>query len=218
MQSHIDGKTRFAYGFGNASDGIKESAFSVFVIFYYTQVIGISASMAGFAILCALAVDAISDPLIGHWSDKLQTRWGRRHPLMYVSIIPLSLSFYFLFNPPEGIDPDFGFVWLLVFAVSVRLWISFYSIPSNAMIAEITSDYHERTRLVSLRSLFAWGAGIGMSFLAYSFLFTATATYPDGRLSPEAYEICGFINLGSKYRPTSDQVGKADEGAAGLSA
>lgn len=193
MQNQIGSKTRIVYGLGSASNGIMESAFSVFLIFYYTQVIGISASWAGFAILCALAVDAISDPLIGHWSDKFRSRWGRRHPFMYLSVVPLGLSFYFLFNPPEGIDSQFGFAWLLVFAVSVRLWISFYSIPSNAMIAEMTSDYHERTRLVSLRGLFAWGAGIGMSFLAYSFLFNATNGYPDGRLNPTAYESYGFI-------------------------
>lgn len=193
MRNEIDGKTRIAYGLGNASNGIKESAFSVFLIFYYTQVVGISASLAGFAVLCALAVDAISDPLIGYWSDGLRSRWGRRHPFMYASVVPLGLSFYFLFNPPEGIDSQFAFAWLLVFAVSVRLWISFYSIPSNAMIPEMTSNYHERTRLVSLRGLFAWGGGIGMSFLAYSFLFDPTATYPDGRLNPGAYEIYGFI-------------------------
>ncbi len=193
MRNQIDGKTRITYGLGNASNGIKESAFSVFLIFYYTQVVGISASLAGFAVLCSLVVDAISDPLIGHWSDRLRSRWGRRHPFMYASVVPLSLSFYFLFSPPEGIDSQFGFAWLLVFAVSVRLWISFYSIPSNAMIAEMTSNYHERTKLVSLRGLFSWGAGIGMSFLAYSFLFNATADYPDGRLNPTAYEIYGFI-------------------------
>ncbi|MEM1131841.1 MAG: MFS transporter [Pseudomonadota bacterium] len=193
MSGQIGFKTKVVYGFGNASNGIKESAFSSFLIFYYVQVVGVSASLAGFVALCALAVDAISDPVIGHWSDRFRSRWGRRHPFMYASALPLGLSMYFLFSPPEGLEGSAAFLWMLVFAVSVRLWISFYAIPSSAMLAEMTSDYHERTRIVNLRGLFSWSGGIGLSFIAYRILFQPTDAYADGRLNPEAYQTYGLL-------------------------
>jgi len=193
MQKQIDTKTKAIYGFGSFSSGIKESAFGVFLIFFYTQVVGLSGTLAGTAMLCALIFDAISDPLIGHWSDNFHSKWGRRHPFMYIAILPVAISFYCLFNPPLEISTTLTFLWMVVFAVLVRLSITFYVIPSSSMAAEMTSNYHERTQLASFRVLFGWTGSLLMSYLAYNWLFIPSEKFEDGRLDIAAYQIYGLI-------------------------
>ena len=92
---------KVSYGVGQAAEGIKNAAFNVFVFFYYTQVLGLSTVYMGIAIGIALAVDSITDPLIGSLSDNWQGKHGRRHPFIYASILPLGLAFIGLLNPPE---------------------------------------------------------------------------------------------------------------------
>ena len=70
--------TKFLYGTGSIGYGVKDVAFRSFLLLYYNQVVGVRAELVSFAILVALVVDAISDPLVGQWSDTIRTRWGRR--------------------------------------------------------------------------------------------------------------------------------------------
>ena len=62
--------TALLYGVGTVSNGIKDTGFNLFLLFFYTQVAGLSSGLAGTAILCALIIDAVSDPLIGYLSDQ----------------------------------------------------------------------------------------------------------------------------------------------------
>ena len=91
--------TRLSYGVGQLSDGVKQSAFSTFLFFYYNQVLGLSGSLAGSAALLALLVDAITDPMVGQLSDRLQSRWGRRHPFMLAGAVPFGIAIFILFSP-----------------------------------------------------------------------------------------------------------------------
>ena len=62
--------TKTFYGSGAVATGVKDTAFNVFLLFFYTQVVGLSGGLAGIAIFVALLLDAISDPLVGYWSDR----------------------------------------------------------------------------------------------------------------------------------------------------
>ncbi len=94
--------TRLWYGLGQASEGLKNEAYTVFLLFYYTTVVGLSGALAGQAILIALVFDAVTDPLVGAFSDRLETRWGRRHPLLFASALPLPVFFYLTFTRPKA--------------------------------------------------------------------------------------------------------------------
>ena len=76
---------KVSYGIGQAAEGIKTAAFNVFVFFYYTQVLGLPTAYTGIAIGIALAVDSITDPVIGSLSDNWQGTKGRRHPFIFAS-------------------------------------------------------------------------------------------------------------------------------------
>ena len=94
--------TRFFYGFGSVAFGVKDNGFSYFLQFFYTQVVGLPAATVGLAIMFALVIDAFIDPMIGQLSDNTRSRWGRRHPFMYASAIPVAASYLLLWNPPRA--------------------------------------------------------------------------------------------------------------------
>ena len=79
---------RFFYGFGSIAYGVKDIAFRTYLLWYYNYIIGAPPALVSAAIMVALIFDAISDPIIGQISDQLRTRWGRRHPYMFLAVVP----------------------------------------------------------------------------------------------------------------------------------
>ena len=187
--------TKLAYGFGQATNGVKDNGFGFFLLLFYSQVIGVPQPVVGLAILLALAADAVSDPIVGYWSDNFRSRWGRRHPFMYFAILPMSLSYFLLWNPPAGWSDAALFWYILLLAISIRTFLTFFATPSTALAAELTDDYDERSFLFSLRYFFAWTVGNGMTTLMFFVLFPAfvTAAIPDGSFNREAYAVYGII-------------------------
>ena len=146
-------RVRLMFAVGQIPEGAQSTSFGFFLLFFYNQVLGLSGFLTSLAIVVALLVDAVSDPVIGSWSDGLRNRWGRRQPFMYAGAIPFAISFYLLFAPPAGLTEIQTFAWLIVFSVLTRTTQSVYSIPHSSLTAELSPDYQERTLLSSLRSL-----------------------------------------------------------------
>lgn len=187
--------TKIFYGVGSVSEGTKNTVFNVFLLFYYNQVLGLSGTLSGIAIFIALCIDAITDPLVGSISDNFHSRWGRRHPFMYLAALPMAVCFFLLFTPPE-LGQIGLFVWLCTFAVGVRVAMTFYAVPSGAMLPELSPDYDERTSLVSYRLLFGWSGGLTVSVMGYFYFFAPSETFADGRLNPGAYEGFALVCAG----------------------
>ena len=186
--------TRLAYGFGSVAYGVKNNGFDYFLLLFYSQVVGLDARLVGIALTTALVFDAVSDPVVGYWSDNTRSRWGRRHPFMYASAVPVALSYFLLWNPPEL--GETGLFWyLLVCAVSIRTFITAYETPSSALAPELTERYEERSSLLSFRYYFGWTGGNLMSVFMFVLIFPAfvTDTISDGRFNPEAYALYGVI-------------------------
>ncbi len=179
---------KLAHGFGAAAFGVKNNGFDYFLLLFYGTVIGLEPGLVGLAILIALVFDALSDPLVGYWSDNLRSRWGRRHPFMYAAAVPVALSYFLLWNPPDWGQTGL-FLYLTGLAVLIRTFITFYETPSSALIPELTSDYDERTSLQSYRLFFGWSGGNLMSILMFGVLLTG----PLGMRDPDAYATYGII-------------------------
>ena len=79
--------TKLAYGVGALSDSIKTLSFTMFLLFYYTTVLGLSGTLLALAMAVGLVWDAAVDPLIGHMSDRAQASFGRRHSFMLVGAV-----------------------------------------------------------------------------------------------------------------------------------
>jgi glycoside/pentoside/hexuronide:cation symporter, GPH family len=171
--------TKLAYGAGAITYGIKDNGFAVFLLIFYNQVMGLPADLVGLAVMIALIIDAFIDPVIGHLSDRTDTRWGRRHPWIYASIIPVGLSWFLLWHPPQWGQAGM-LAYLIGSAILVRSALALNEVPSLAMLPELTQDYHERTDVIRYRFLFGWLGGLTLLWLAYAVFLAPTAEQPAG--------------------------------------
>ncbi|MDH5673108.1 MAG: MFS transporter [Myxococcales bacterium] len=178
--------SKLSYGIGQVAEGIKNNAFNLLLLFYYVQVLGVPGSWAGGALFIAQAFDAVTDPIAGFVSDGFRSRWGRRHPFMYASALPLSLCFYLLFVPPAGLSQLSLALWLTVMAVLTRGAMTLYHVPHIALGAELTEDYEERSAVVAHRTAFGFIGMLAVVVMVARF-FPAAADGSDGKLIAENY-------------------------------
>lgn len=197
MSASVPVRRKLFYSTGEIAESIKLYTFEIFLFFYYTQVLGLSGSLAGIALFIALWIDAVTDPVIASFSDNIRSRWGRRHPLMLFSVLPAMVSFYLLFSPPLGISALSLFVWLCVFSVLVRVSMTFFYVPYLALGAELSRDFKERTVLVGYRLGFGVLAGMAVVGLGFTVYFQSSEAFPDGQLNGAAYpafaQVCAIL-------------------------
>jgi Na+/melibiose symporter-like transporter len=187
-------RTKLAYGFGSAAVGVAFTGLSGAVLqIYLNQVLGLPALVVGTAIMVSLMADALLDPLIGQWSDKARTRWGRRHPFMYASAAPLAVFFFLLWNAPRGLSPTALVAFTLAMMVLVRCSASLYEIASNALTPELTPDYDERTNLQSYRWFFGIIGAATISLVLNEVFLRTSVRNPLGILNREGYAHFGLL-------------------------
>lgn len=189
--------SRFYQALGALPDTYKNFAFNTFLLFYYNQVLDLPASMASLAITGALVVDAVTDPLVGAWSDRFRHRLGRRHPFMFASALPLALSLYLVFSPPAALTGTGLTLWLLAFAISVRASMTLFAVPWNALFAEFSDDYAERSAIVTWRYVIGWTGGVIFTFGTWTFIFPSSEQWTPGHLNPDAYGTFALVLAGS---------------------
>ena len=185
----LTNKFKFNYSIGAVANGVKTDTFTFFLLFFYSNIIGLNSGLAGLAILIALCVDAVTDPLMGTISDRTNTKYGRRHPFMMISFIPMSVGYILLFAPRQdwAMTQNELFIWMTLFTILTRIGMTLFDVPHRAFGGEVTKDYEERTLLMSWREMMGWVAGLSNAFLGYGVFFASTAEYPKGQLNSDAW-------------------------------
>ncbi|NKB99796.1 MAG: MFS transporter [Pseudomonadales bacterium] len=184
----IPRRTKLFFGLGATAESVFLYTFGFLAMLYYNQVLGLPATLAGLGPTLALVFDAVTDPLIGSWSDRFRSKkWGRRHPFMLAAPIPVTLSFLAIFNPPEGLSQTELFIWLILFSILMRSCMTLYFVPHLALGGEMSRDYHERSSIMSYNNLGGYIGAAGAHWLSLTFIFIATAEYANGLLNPDAY-------------------------------
>ncbi len=141
------------YGAGSIGAGIFSTIPGLLLLFYLTDTLAVPAALAGLAILIPKLWDIITDPIVGAWSDRTRTRWGRRRPFLLAGALTLPPCFMALFMAPVG-DPTLSFFWVLTAFCLAATAFTLFQVPYATMPAEMTADYHERTTLVAYRMAF----------------------------------------------------------------
>ncbi len=185
-------RTKLFYGFGSIAFGIKDNGFQTVLLLFYNQVMHLPPASVAAILFAAMCADAVFDPIIGQFSDNLHSRWGRRHPLIYLSALPVAVSYLLLWNPPHWSSGAL-LIYLFVVAVVVRTFISFYEIPSSALNPELTEDYDQRTALSSYRVFFGWTGGMTMYLLALGVFLKPDKTHAVGQLNETGYAHYGIL-------------------------
>ena len=185
---------KLTYGLGSVAYGVSVAVLANSVLqLYFNQVIGLPAVWVGLAIMVSLAADVVLDPLIGYASDNLRSRWGRRHPFMYASALPVGIFFYFLWHAPRGLDGVPLLLFAVVMLIAVRVAIAAYEIPSTSLAPELAPDYDKRTSLLAYRWFFGIGAIAVVSILLYAVFLRQDAANPLGVLNRERYAEFGTV-------------------------
>ena len=146
--------TKLGFGVGDFGANLVFQSTFIFLIFYFTDVFGIAAPIAGTIFLISKAWDAVSDPVVGYLSDRTKTRWGKKRPYLLFGALPLGVFFFLLFASPAmplGFKPYYGLIMFLL----VCTFYAIVNVPYGALAASMTLDSHERSRLSGFRTFFA---------------------------------------------------------------
>jgi GPH family glycoside/pentoside/hexuronide:cation symporter len=154
-----------AYGCGALPEGILNQSIQQFGNNVFTIILGVNPALVGLSLAIARLWDAIFDPIVGNWSDKLDTRWGRRKPLMLAGIIGAAITFASLFFVSPGWSDTVKFGFLMAGSIIFFCFATMFCIPFLAMGYEYTNDYDERSRLMAWRAVMAPAAAFVIMWL-----------------------------------------------------
>jgi Na+/melibiose symporter-like transporter len=187
MSSLLSTSTRTFFATGSVASAVVLNLTSSFVLIYYSRVLGAPPGLVGAALAIALIFDGVSDPFIGYMSDNTKSRWGRRHPYMYIAILPVTLLCWAVWNPPSSLGSTGLVLYLIATIVPLRVALGVFEVPNVALTAELTDDYDERTHLAVYRTCTSWLFFTVFSALVYGYWLRDLPDFPDGLLNPEGY-------------------------------
>lgn len=191
-QRKISLRTKLLFAAGTAQEATVIAG-GIVTIIYYNQVLGLSPSLCGLAFMIATIFDAVSDPLIGTISDRFKSRFGRRHPFMFFSAIPLALGFYLLYQPLAGLSETGLFIWLTVFSVVLRFGQTMYLVPHDALGAELTDDYDERSSIFGYNAVSQMILSMVFTGILYYLIFPTTPEYENGLMNEPRYLLLSVV-------------------------
>jgi len=125
-------------------------ALQVIVPTYYAENTQLSLSVIGVVLLIARLCDMVTDPIVGYLSDRSKSRWGRRKVFVVAAAVPIAVSTWALFNPPASAGASYLLLWTIAIYLAGTLSI----VPLSAWGAELTPDYHQKSRVTGVRVAF----------------------------------------------------------------
>ncbi len=162
----VSNNVRAAYGIGDYAICLYWSGVGLYLLYFYTDVVGITPLLAGWIYALGIAWDAITDPFMGYLAERTRTKMGSYRPYIFYGSIPLALSFVLLFWVPpfEGFAL---FIFLLTVNLVHRTCFTVVSVPYSSLTARITDDSDERTKLTTARMLGASFGTLSVSALGF---------------------------------------------------
>ncbi|MBN1300456.1 MAG: MFS transporter [Melioribacteraceae bacterium] len=149
---------KFAYGLGSIVNNLLGGAIG-FMSIVLNVGLGINPALVGTLQAIPRLTDALTDPVMGYISDKTRSRYGRRRPYIFIGAIMVGLVFALMWQLPAGNTEMFYFWFFLIGSIIFYLFYTMFATPWVALGYELTSDYHERTRLMGVMNFmgqFAW--------------------------------------------------------------
>lgn len=164
-------KVKLGFGAGEFSSSLFWITMAFWLMIFLTDEVGLSASLAGLAIMAGKALDAVIDPAVGFLSDRTRSRWGRRRPWFLFGAVPFGLAYFLMFTNLRLTGQTAIFIWESAAFILLCFTYSCVNVPYNSLMPELTADYNERTSLTGYKSMFSvigtiLGAGAAMPIIA----------------------------------------------------
>ncbi len=138
---------------------------SLYLMKFSTDVLLISPAVMGLIFGISRIWDAITDPVVGYLSDRTSLKAGRRRPWMLFSIPFVCVTFYMMWNPPLGLSSSGNIIWMAIAVVLFYTAMTAFSVPHTSLGAELSTNYHERTKIFGLRHMI-WNSGSLLALIA----------------------------------------------------
>ena len=150
---------KVSYGLGDTASNLFYQTFTMFLLYFYTDVFGISAAAAGTMFLVVRLLDTFYDPLVGLMADRTKSKYGKFRPWILYSVVPFGVLGFLTFVTPE-IATSAKLVYAYITYTSMMFIYSTINVPYGALMAVMTSNSLERTTISAFRSVSAFMGGI----------------------------------------------------------
>lgn len=212
MSNRLSFQTKFAYGVGELGTAVPIGLAIFYLLYFLTEVVGLSPTLAGTVLLVGRVWDAVNDPVIGWLSDRTRTRWGRRYPWLVLGALPLGFFTFMLWLVPPLESQASLFVYYVLMAMGGYAAFSVIILPMVAIATELTPDYDERTSIMSVRSaanIIGSVVGLVLAQIIFSLVEDTRQQYMilggvSGVLIVLAIAVC-VVGTYGQYRPVMRQ-------------
>jgi GPH family glycoside/pentoside/hexuronide:cation symporter len=150
---------KLSYGFGDLASCLYWSTFMNYMLYFYTDIFGITAGAVGTMLLISRCFDGFNDPFMGIVADRTNTRWGKFRPYFVWMCIPLALFGWLTFTTPE-MSAGGRLAWAYCTYIPLMIFYTAINIPYTALLGVISPNPVDRTTVSSIKFMFAFGAGI----------------------------------------------------------
>ena len=154
----LSNRQQFDYAVGDMGINLYFMSAMTYLLFFYTDVYGLSAEVAAGVFLFARVIDAITDPIMGFLADRTRTRWGKFRPYVLFGAVPLAVIAVATFTVP-GFDKLGQIIWAYATYTLFGIIYTVVTIPYAALSAVISNDYQERSRFTAVRMMLALAGG-----------------------------------------------------------
>ena len=152
-------RERIGYGLGDAGFNFYWAIIGSYLVFFYTDVFGISAAAAATMVLVTKVIDAITDPVMGGIADRTNTRWGKFRPYLLWGALPMMGAGILTMSTPD-LDETGKLIWAYATYALLMLCYTVLNMPYNSLSAVLTANTQERNSLNSTRFFFAYFSSI----------------------------------------------------------
>jgi GPH family glycoside/pentoside/hexuronide:cation symporter len=165
IKDQLDNGSKVAYGLGAIAENAMQNAVTNMANPFFNVALNVAPGLLGIAVMVFRVWDAITDPIMGWISDRTESCFGRRRPYIIGGAITGGLLFALMWWCPRGMSSTFYFGWYLTISILFYSAFTVFGVPYVALGYELSSDYHERTKVMSFRTWFQSIAGICIQWM-----------------------------------------------------
>jgi len=187
QKSKVPFSHQLGYGIGVYGYGLTTQMISSYLIFYGTAVLRLPGGWIGLMVSLSVLWDGVSDPLMGYISDNTRSSLGKRHLYLLLGTLLMVAGNYALWTVNPSLSPTIKFLWLFVILLLHKTFITVYATPYNALGAEMTMDYDNRSAIQGVKTVFFILSILSVTAIGMLVFFKPSLDYPLGQLNPDAY-------------------------------
>lgn len=146
------------YGLGDMGFNFYWTNISTFLLIFYTDTFGITAAAAATMLFVVKIFNAFTDPMIGAFADRTQTRWGKFRPYLLFMPLPLAVIGVLTYSTPD-VGPTGKLVWAYVTYLLLMTVYTSVNLPYSALSGVITGDARERNAINASRFVCGFAGG-----------------------------------------------------------